>query len=156
MSGKQLAWISNSPSNQRRSGARRPLVPSHTYSPPPGSICWVSPGMAPVGQLSPLVHPALPVLFLSKLSVHGKQETPVFFPSSVRTRVNPPDTCFPLVFPPPRQSKVLNQEGENIISVRTHIYLPFKGNESYTYLFNRCFLRVTLGCYGVRPSRCSV
>lgn len=99
-------------------------------------ISGVSPGMTPVGQLSPLIRPAVAAAFLSRLSVHGKQETPDFFPSFIPTWVNPPDRCFPLVLPPTRQGKVLNQKRENIIPVGSQTSLPFKGNKLCIYSMN--------------------
>ena len=109
--------------------ARAGRGPGDPWS-PQVPICWVSPGLAPAGPLSPLICPAVAALFLSKFSVHGKQETPDFFPSFIPTRVNPPDRCFPLVLPPPRQGKVLKKEGENIIAVGSQTSLPFKGTSS--------------------------
>lgn len=99
-------------------------------------ICGVSPEMTPVEQLPPLIRPTVAAAFLSRLSIHGKQETPDFFPSFIPARVNPPDRCFPLVLPPTRQGKVLNQERENIIAVGSQTYLPFKGNKLCIYSMN--------------------
>lgn len=137
---KQPAWTSPSPSWPEKAGAGRPLSPRVP-------ICWVSPGMAPVGQLSPLRHPAVAALFLSKFSIHGKQETPDFFPSFIPTSVDPPDRCFPLVLPPPRQGELLNQERKNIIAVGVKRPYPLK--EQVVHLCDECLPRAALGRDGV-------
>ena len=116
-------------------GQRRQGRPADPWS-PRVPICGVSPGTTPAGHLSPLILPAVAALFLSRLRVHGKQETPDFFPSFIPTRVNPPDRCFSLVLPPTRQGKVLNWVRENIIAVESQTSLPFKGNKLCVYSMN--------------------